>query len=135
MQASFGFDTVQLEGSLFVADQLEKAMRGDAAYQKPEDYNIPMGLRLTDEQGRAFQTAIAQWKHFMAPDSAIAGNIDQRTEAFVIGLFRDALGYIALHRCEPPQIGESRYPIGFMACDAVPLIIAPNGRSSQMERY
>ena len=125
MQASFGFDTVQLEGSLFVADQLEKAMRGDAAYQKPEDYHIPMGLRLTDEQGRAFQTAIAQWKHFMAPDSATAGNIDQRTEAFVIGLFRDALGYIALHRCEPPQIGESRYPISFMACDAVPLIIAP----------
>ena len=129
MQASFGFDTVQLEGSLFVADQLEKAMRGDAAYQKPEDYHIPMGLRLTDEQGRAFQTAIAQWKHFMAPDSAIAGNIDQRTEAFVIGLFRDALGYIALHRCEPPQIGESRYPIGFMACDAVPLIIAPKALS------
>ena len=42
MQSSFSFDTVQLEGSLFVADQLEKAMRGDAAYQKPEDYHIPM---------------------------------------------------------------------------------------------
>ncbi len=129
MQSSFSFDTVQLEGSLFVADQLEKAMRGDAAYQKPEDYHIPMGLRLTDEQGRAFQTAMAQWKYFMVADSSTTGSIDQRTEAFVLGLLRDALGYIALHSCEPPQIGESRYPIGFMACDAVPLIIAPKALS------
>ncbi|HRH96991.1 MAG TPA: hypothetical protein PLB55_13705, partial [Prosthecobacter sp.] len=56
------FDTLRLEGSLFVPELLERAARGEAAHQKEADYAIPRGLKLHDEYGRAFRIAIAHWQ-------------------------------------------------------------------------
>ena len=53
-----------LEGSLFVADLLEKAALGSASHQSPADYAVPRGLRLGDEYGRAYQIARAAWQSF-----------------------------------------------------------------------
>ena len=47
------FDTLRLEGSLFVPELLERAAGGEAAFQKEADYAIPKGLKLHDEYGRA----------------------------------------------------------------------------------
>lgn len=48
------FDTLRLEGTLFVPELLERAARGEAAAQKEADYGVPKGLKLHDEYGRAY---------------------------------------------------------------------------------
>ncbi len=58
------FDTIRLEGSLFVPALLEKVARGEHSEQAAPDYQLPKGLSLADEQGRAFRIAGALWKHF-----------------------------------------------------------------------
>lgn len=56
------FDTLRLEGSLFVPELLERAASGEATFQKETDYAIPKGLKLHDEYGRAFRIATATWQ-------------------------------------------------------------------------
>ena len=60
------FDTLRLEGSLFVPELLERAARGEATAQKETDYAVPKGLKLHDEYGRAFRIASALWQDFAA---------------------------------------------------------------------
>jgi len=63
---SLPFDTLTLEGSLFVPGLLEKAARGDASHQTEADYGIPKGLKLQEEYGRAYRIAAAAWQGFAA---------------------------------------------------------------------
>ena len=65
-QAALNLPTLQLEGGLFLPDQLEKAAQGRAQDQADTDYGIPKGTKLKDEYSRAFQIACAQWQHFAA---------------------------------------------------------------------
>ena len=58
------FDTLRLEGSLFVPELLERVARGEAAAQKEADYAVPKGLKLHDEYGRAYRIATALWQDF-----------------------------------------------------------------------
>src|SRR6218665_972967 len=58
------FDSLLLEGGLFVPAVLERAARGEHDGQAASDYHVPKGLSLTDEQGRAFRIASALWKNF-----------------------------------------------------------------------
>jgi hypothetical protein len=79
------FDTIKLEGPVFTAEIVQKAVIGDAAKQLDADYHIPRGLRLLDEIGRSFQIACAQWKSF---------NEGKLNEArFIKEFFIDALSY------------------------------------------
>ncbi len=112
---AFGFDTITLEGPLFVADLLEKASRGEASRQSAADYHVPRGLRLADEYGRAFHIAQAVWKQYRV-----------HSESLMREFFRDALGYTALSLCEKPVIGNNHYPIRCMAAHNIPLVIAPS---------
>lgn len=123
----FTFDTVRLEGSLFVADQLDKAAHGNATSQAAADYHIPRGLRLTDEFGRAFQIAQAEWRQRSAYE-ATHGPLDSAGgETFLAGLLRDALGYPGFQTCAPRVYKDRIYPIAFMAAEGLPLVIAPGG--------
>ncbi len=61
-QQSLPYDSIRLEGGLFVPDLLERAARGHSDHQSATDYNIPKGTQLHDEYGRAFKIARAQWK-------------------------------------------------------------------------
>ncbi|WP_374259291.1 hypothetical protein [Aquabacterium sp.] len=65
-QAALNLPTIQLEGSLFLPDQLEKAAQGRATDQTEVDYGVPKGVKLKDEYSRSFQIAKAQWQHFAA---------------------------------------------------------------------
>lgn len=123
----FTFDTVRLEGSLFVADQLDKAAHGNATYQTTEDYHIPRGLRLTDEFGRAFQIAQAEWRQRSAYEAAHSQLDPAGAETFLAGLLRDALGYPGFQTCAPHVYKDRTYPIAFMAAEGLPLVIAPGG--------
>lgn len=118
------FDTIRLEGGLFVADLLEKIAGGRHNGQREGDYHIPKGLRLHDEYGRAFQIATAQWKSFAQlcdrrdiDPLAVTGN-------FVRELLQDALGY-HLDGEKTCTIAGRVYQVPFMACGRVPVFFAP----------
>ncbi|WP_321890741.1 hypothetical protein [Paraburkholderia tropica] len=48
-QATLNLPTIQLEGSLFLPDQLEKAAQGRAQGQTEVDYGVPKGVKFKDE--------------------------------------------------------------------------------------
>jgi hypothetical protein len=108
------FDTLRLEGSLFVPELLERAASGEATFQKETDYAIPKGLKLHDEYGRAFRIATATWQSF-APQTARA-DLDAAavTRAFAVDFLRQCLGYTDLTLCPAPldANGEPRVANG-----------------------
>jgi hypothetical protein len=108
------FDTLRLEGSLFVPELLERAASGEATFQKETDYAIPKGLKLHDEYGRAFRIATATWQSF-APQTARA-DLDAAavTRAFAVDFLRQCLGYTDLTLCPAPldASGEQRMANG-----------------------
>lgn len=122
---TLSFDTIRLEGALFVPDLLEKIARGEHSGQRETDYHIPKGLKLHDEYGRAFQIAIAQWKTFAPTLNRQDIDALSTTKNFVQELLKDTLGY-ALDRATTITLAERSYHIAFMACGRVPIFIAPS---------
>lgn len=96
------FDTIRLEGSLFVPALLEKAARGDHSGQTAADYQLPKGLSLTDEQGRAFRIAGALWKNFQKVLAREDVDAWKATVGSVSELLRDALDYSDWAPCPAP---------------------------------
>ncbi len=126
-QDSLIFDSLQLEGGLFVPAILEKAARGDHEGQKPADYQLPKGLSLLDEQGRAFRIASALWKNFSAVRERTDIDTAKATTGFVIELLRDTLGYSDIQQLpEPIVLNERHYPVTCVARGCVPIIVAPH---------
>ena len=122
-------DSIHLEGSLFVPDMLEKVAKGNAPYQSTSDYHIPKGIKLTDEFGRAFQIALAQWKDFKA--SWDREDIDhlQVTQNFMVELFSDSLGWSGLKKTKTVRIGEFGYPVQFLGPSEVPMTVTEFNKS------
>ncbi|MFM2199248.1 MAG: hypothetical protein RLZZ505_2680 [Verrucomicrobiota bacterium] len=122
------FDTLRLEGSLFVPELLERAASGEATFQKETDYAIPKGLKLHDEYGRAFRIATATWQSF-APQTARA-DLDAAavTRAFAVDFLRQCLGYTDLAPLGAPfQLGDRGFPVTAQALGGrLPVIIAPH---------
>jgi hypothetical protein len=110
------FDTLHLEGGLFVPDLLEKTALGTAPGQTVADYKLPRGLRLSDEYGRAFQIALAAWKAF---------EIRGKSEEFVLEVFRDCLGFSAISKPGNLTVADLRFPVEYLLTASVPLVIAP----------
>ncbi|MBL9181086.1 MAG: N-6 DNA methylase [Verrucomicrobiaceae bacterium] len=122
------FDTLRLEGTLFVPELLERAARGEAAHQKEADYAIPKGLKLHDEYGRAYRIAAALWQDF-APQLLRTDLAPARaTHAFVLDLLRQCLGFTDLTPLsDPVQIGDRGFPVTTQALGGrLPVIIAPH---------
>ncbi len=121
------FDSLRLEGGLFVPAVLEKAARGDHTAQKASDYRLPKGLSLVDEQGRAFRIASALWKNFEATRARKDIAAARATIGFVTELLRDAFGYADFALCpEPITLADRAYPItAFASGGRMPVIIAP----------
>lgn len=122
------FDTLRLEGSLFVPELLERAASGEATFQKESDYAVPKGLKLHDEYGRAFRIATATWQSF-APQT-IRADVDAATvtRTFVVDFLRQCLGYTDLAPLGAPiQLGDRGFTVTAMACGGhLPVIISPH---------
>lgn len=122
------FDSLHLEGSLFVPAVLEKASRGELPNQRAADYRLPAGLSLLDEQGRSFRIASALWRTFESAQQRRDIIAAQATEGMVLELLRDALGFADIASCAAPiAIGDRAFPITALACSGrVPIIVAPH---------
>ncbi|HEX2854106.1 MAG TPA: N-6 DNA methylase, partial [Opitutaceae bacterium] len=122
------FDSLRLEGGLFVPSALEKAARGEHTAQKPADYRLPKGLALVDEQGRAFRIATALYKTFEPTRARRDVDATRATVGFVTELLRDAFGYADFALCPAPvTLADRAYPItAFSSGGRVPVIIAPH---------
>ncbi len=128
------FDSLRLEGSLFVPALLEKAARGDHSEQAAADYQLPKGLSLADEQGRAFRIAGALWKNFDPLRARKDVDALKATIGFASEFLRDALGYTDLSLCSSPLQPSSfnnhpsplSFPITAMARGRVPVVVAPH---------
>lgn len=122
------FDTLRLEGTLFVPELLERAARGEAAHQKEADYAIPKGLKLHDEYGRAYRIAAALWQDFAPQLPRTDLDPARATHAFVLDLLRQCLGFTDLTPLSAPvQIGDRGFPVTAQALGGrLPVIIAPH---------
>lgn len=122
------FDTLRLEGTLFVPELLERAARGEAAHQKEADYAIPKGLKLHDEYGRAYRIAAALWQDFAPQLPRTDLDPARATHAFVLDLLRQCLGFTDLAPLSAPvQIGDRGFPVTAQALGGrLPVIIAPH---------
>lgn len=122
------FDTLRLEGTLFVPELLERAARGEAAHQKEADYAIPKGLKLHDEYGRAYRIAAALWQDFAPQLPRTDLDPARATHAFVLDLLRQCLGFTDLAPLSTPvQIGDRGFTVTAQALGGrLPVIIAPH---------
>lgn len=122
------FDTLRLEGGLFVAELLERAARGGAPGQDEADYGVPKGLKLHDEYGRSYRIATALWKDFAARMPREDAEPHRTTLHFVRDLLRDTLGYTDLDLPEAPvALGDRAYPIpAFSPGGRMPVVVAPH---------
>ncbi|WP_338638737.1 Eco57I restriction-modification methylase domain-containing protein [Burkholderia pyrrocinia] len=127
-QAALNLPTIQLEGSLFLPDQLEKAAQGRAQEQTEVDYGVPKGVKLKDEYSRAFQIASAQWQHFGAQLDRADVDAHRLTLGFVSELLRDALGYSPVQSATSVQVGDMAYPVSVLA-GRLAVLVAPHNLS------
>ena len=122
------FDTIRLEGNIFVPELLERAARGEAAHQKEADYAVPKGLKLHDEYGRAFRIASAVWQDFATHVPRTDLDSAKLTTGFVLDILRQCLGYADLALLQVPvQIGDRGFPVTATAIGGrLAVIIAPH---------
>ncbi|MCB9495962.1 MAG: N-6 DNA methylase [Fibrobacteria bacterium] len=120
-----GYSFLQLEGGLFVPDQLEKAASGDSEFQKPDDYEILPGLKLSEEISRHFQIARALWERYEARRQRETTDPHLVTLEFCKELLHRAFGYEDLRDVGAVQLDERGFPIGQMVRGRVPLVVAP----------
>jgi len=123
------FDSLRLEGGLFIPAVLEKAARGELPDQRsPADYGLPPGLSLIDEQGRAFRIASALARTHEPVLARADVDALRATSGFFVHLIRDVLGYADVTVCkEPVPRGDRAFPITALACGGrLPIVVAPH---------
>ena len=107
----------QLEGNLFLSNQLEKAFVGQNHRQKPQDYQLPPGISIKEECSRAFRIGKASWDIFAQVfnrTDLTSRDCLNRTREFAKNLLGEALGYQFVP-IENVEIGERKYPIALKA--------------------
>lgn len=125
---SLPFDSMRLEGSLFVPELLQRAAAGQGTRQDAKDYAIPKGLKLHDEYGRAFRIATALWDDFEPQLPRTDLDPAGVTRSFVSQFLSQCLGYTDLRLLDAP-IGpaDHAFPISAVALSGrVPFVIAPH---------
>ena len=137
-QDTLQFDSLHLEGGLFVPAILDTVARGDGDHQRISDYQLPKGLSLTDEHGRAFRIATALWKNFDTVRARTDVDPHAATIGYVQEILRDALGYADIQPVrEPIELYGLGYRVTFMMRGRVPVIVAPHdlGLDTPDERF
>jgi hypothetical protein len=127
-KVTLNLTAIKLEGSLFLPDQIEKAAHGQSIKQTAEDYQIPRGLKLKEEYSRAFQIALANWKHFATQMQIKEVDAASLTHSFVMQFLQQVMGFAALKPSEGKELNELHYPVSAFA-DSLAVVIAPFNQS------
>lgn len=119
MKKKYGLSSgcCEIEGNLFLVNQINKAFTGKNVHQQQTDYLLPPGITLKEESSRAFRIAKASWELF-APaiereDLSEADKL-KRTKEFALHLLASALGY-RMVAVDSVTCNERTYPLCFEA--------------------
>ena len=121
------FDSLSLEGTLFVPQLLEEITHRRHRHQSPGDYEIPAGLKLTDEIGRAFHIGSALGRDFLTNRQRKDLEALKVTRGFIEQLLQQVLGFRHWQESHAPTVlSERGYPIPYFAAGRVPVVVAPH---------
>ena len=89
------FTSWDLQGKLFLHDQIQQAIVRKNLRQKDGDYHLAPGLTVKDECSRAFRIAQASWDIFRRANKSAKTVVDAENaaKAFAKNFFSEALGY------------------------------------------
>ena len=89
------FISWDLQGKLFLHDQIQQAIVRKNLRQKDADYHLAPGLTVKDECSRAFRIAQASWDIFRRANKSAKTVVDAENaaKAFAKNFFSEALGY------------------------------------------
>lgn len=114
-----------IQGNLFLPDQIQQVFLQRNVRQKAEDYRLLPGITLKEECARAFTIAKASWLQFSQMFSRKdLGYADQLrwTKTFAENILRGSLGY-NVNAISGMEIEGRTYPLGLLA-DGMPVAIA-----------
>ena len=103
-------ETFTLEGTLFAPDILDRLFKGELDVDYP--FDIPVGMSVADEYGRAFRIAVAAWKQYQLRREK---NPQSSERKFLETFFHDALGY------DLPEKAEGLVPFRLAGEGVVPI--------------
>ena len=122
----FNSITCDIQGNLFLPDQIQKVFLCQHERQQDEDYELMPGITLKEECSRAFRIAKASWDIFkdtlVREDLSVAERF-HRTQAFAERLLKGSLNY-DLHPIKGIELEGSVYPLAFEA-NGMPVAVAP----------
>lgn len=114
------FSTIDLVGSLFVSDSIAQIAQRKCSAQSEKDYNLPPGIKFSDQTSRAFSIAKALYAEYASKNASF-----DSLKNFVFQLFGTALDYTGITEEQPAVIGGVKYPVTTYVTPNVPLVIVP----------
>lgn len=63
------FSTIDLVGSLFVSDRIAQIAQRKCSAQSEKDYNLPPGIKFSDQTSRAFSIAKALYAEYASKNA------------------------------------------------------------------
>jgi hypothetical protein len=114
------FSTIDLVGSLFVSDSIAQIAQRKCSAQSEKDYNLPPGIKFSDQTSRAFSIAKALYAEYASKNASF-----DSLKNFVFQLFGTALDYTGISEEQPAVIGGVKYPVTTYVPPNVPLVIVP----------
>lgn len=126
----FNSTCCDIQGALFLPDQIQQAFLGKNKRQSIDDYKILPGLTLKEECSRAFRIAQASWDRFKdtltRTDLSEADRLS-RTKEWGRIFFNSVLGY-TIQSQTIIECDERQYPVAFLVSNLpVTVVSAPAG--------
>lgn len=114
------FSTIDLVGSLFVSDRIAQIAQRKCSAQSEKDYNLPPGIKFSDQTSRAFSIAKALYAEYASKNASF-----DSLKNFIFQLFGTALDYRGITEGRLAVIGGVKYPVTTYVAPNVPLVIVP----------
>lgn len=123
---SHGFVALRLEGGILPAEFFQKVANLSAKGQKPGDYRLSKGLSIKDEIGRAWRSALGEWKNYQ--ERRVKEGVDQQeigVRRWLIRLMKDVLQFDDIEAIKGhTNLGGRAFPLTHRACGGtVPMVL------------
>ena len=112
-RSNYAFQTVRTEGALLPPDLLSRITTGDTEALKPEDYDLPSGVKLNEAISQSWARMQKYWQDFQKERQSLPENqpgTELTNQKWLLPLFRE-LGYGKLTTSPSPEIDGKTYAI------------------------